>query len=222
MSADAAPEGVREPRGPAAPAPTERGRSNREAIEKAAWELFSERPYRDVRVAEIAARAGVSMGSFYSYFDSKQALFRVAAARAAEQMSSFPRFDPDNPTRNPVKDMAYGLRQYFLSCERNRTIASSIDQAGPADDEVRRSRRGNLMRSAKLMERWITDLQSRGICDADVDPWLTALALQSMAVTLAYDQLINREQPQDIDALVRAVVPIWAKAVGLERWLERS
>jgi hypothetical protein len=43
-----------------------------------------------------------------------------------------------------------------------------------------------------------------------------------MTVQLAYDQLVYREQPQDVDALVDAVVPIWAKAVGLYRWLPKS
>jgi hypothetical protein len=43
-----------------------------------------------------------------------------------------------------------------------------------------------------------------------------------MTVNLAYDQLVHRDTPQDVDALVGAVVPIWARAVGLERWLPRT
>lgn len=221
MSADTAPEGVPDLRGSAERAPGERGRSNREALEEAAWEVFSETPYRHVRVAEIAARAGVSMGTFYSYFDSKEALFRVAAARALEDMFDYPRQDPDNAERNPVQDLAFGMRQYFLACRRNRTIARSIEQVYMLDDEIRLNRRGTLMRGAKRLERWILGLQSQGICDAGIDPWLTALALQFMSVNLAYDQLVQRERPQDLDALVAAVVPIWAKAVGMERWLQK-
>jgi hypothetical protein len=30
---------------------------------------------------------------------------------------------------------------------------------------------------------------------------------------------VHRDQPQHIDPLVDAVTPIWARAVGLERWL---
>ena len=40
----------------------------------AATELFSERAYSSVGVAEIAARAGVQKGSFYYFFPSKEAL----------------------------------------------------------------------------------------------------------------------------------------------------
>jgi AcrR family transcriptional regulator len=219
MSADAAPEGIRELREPAERAPVPRGRSNREALEDAAWEVFSEQPYGEVRIAEIAARAGVSMGTFYSYFDSKESLFRVAASRALDELFSYPRQDPDNPQRHPVRDLAYSIRSYFLVCRRNRVIAQSIELVWSQDDGVRRNRRGTLMRGAKRLEQWIIDLQDKGICDPSVNPWLTALALQSMTVQLAYDQLVYREQPQDVDSLVDAVVPIWAKAVGLYRWL---
>jgi AcrR family transcriptional regulator len=222
MSADAAPEGIRELRGPADRAPAPRGRSNREALEDAAWEVFSEQPYADVRIAEVAARAGVSMGTFYSYFDSKESVFRIAAGRALDELYSYPRQDPDNPHRNPIRDLSYSIRNYFRVCLGNRVIARSIEQVWSQDDGVRRNRRGTLMRGAKRLERWITDLQDKGICDPSVNPWLTALALQSMTVQLAYDQLVYREQPQDVDALVEAVVPIWAKAVGLYRWLPKS
>jgi TetR/AcrR family transcriptional regulator, transcriptional repressor for nem operon len=46
----------------------------RERLVAAATELFSERAYSSVGVAEIAARAGVQKGSFYHFFPSKEAL----------------------------------------------------------------------------------------------------------------------------------------------------
>ena len=46
----------------------------RERLVAAATELFSERAYSSVGVAEIAARAGVQKGSFYYFFPSKEAL----------------------------------------------------------------------------------------------------------------------------------------------------
>jgi TetR/AcrR family transcriptional repressor of nem operon len=46
----------------------------RERLVAAGTELFSERAYSSVGVAEIAARAGVQKGSFYYFFPSKEAL----------------------------------------------------------------------------------------------------------------------------------------------------
>jgi AcrR family transcriptional regulator len=219
MAADAVPGGMSEPHGSAERTLTGRGQSTREHLVEVAWEVFSDKPYRHVRIAEIAARAGVSTGSFYSYFDSKEALFRVVAAEALDRMFSHDRVDPDNPEQNPVRDLAYAMRQFFLSCLRNRVIALSIEQVRLIDNDVRLNRRGTLMQGAKRIDRWVRNLQEQGVCDPGIDPWFTALALQSMAVNLAYDQLVFRDRPQDIDALVAAATPIWARAVGLERWL---
>jgi AcrR family transcriptional regulator len=198
---------------------TPRAPSTRDRLVEAACEVFGEKPFGAARIAEISARAGVSTGSFYSYFDSKEALFGVVAARALDDLHSFPWRDPGNPDGNPVRDVAYGIRHYFLTCLRHRVVAQSIEHVRLVDDEVRMIRRGTLMRGAKRIERWVAALQDEGICDPGVDPWFTALALQSMTVSVAYDQLVHRDQPQDIDPLVDAVTPIWARAVGLERWL---
>jgi hypothetical protein len=54
------------------------------------------------------------------------------------------------------------------------------------------------------------------VCSPHIDPWYTALALQAMNVSVAYDQLVHRDEADDIDAFVAAVTPIWARAVGLD------
>lgn len=195
------------------------GRSTHDRLVDAAWDVFVKQPYDNVRIAEVAARANVSTGSFYSYFESKEALFREVALRALDEMYSYDRRDPDNTQRNPVRDIAYGIRQYYLVCYRLRTIAQSIEQVHVLDDEVRVTRRGTLMRGAKRIEQLIARFQAEGICDPSVDAWLTALALQTMTIQLGYDQLVYRDQPQDIDSLVATVTPIWARSIGLERWL---
>src|SRR4051794_27037379 len=49
----------------------------RDAVVKAARELFMERDYAEVSTAEILARAGVSRGALYHHFSSKQELYRA-------------------------------------------------------------------------------------------------------------------------------------------------
>jgi len=46
-------------------------------ITAAAFEVFAEKGYARARVQEVAARAGVSKGLLYLYFDTKQALFKA-------------------------------------------------------------------------------------------------------------------------------------------------
>jgi AcrR family transcriptional regulator len=48
-----------------------------EEITAAALELFSERGYAATRLEDVAARAGVSKGTLYLYFENKEELFKA-------------------------------------------------------------------------------------------------------------------------------------------------
>jgi AcrR family transcriptional regulator len=59
---------------------TERGRRTlRKLLDAAALE-FGERGFHDASIAGVTARAGASIGTFYVYFDSKEAIFRALVA----------------------------------------------------------------------------------------------------------------------------------------------
>ena len=66
-SIDRASQG-REPR-------TERGRRTQRAILDAAAAEFGEKGFHESSIVSITIRAGVALGSFYTYFESKEALF---------------------------------------------------------------------------------------------------------------------------------------------------
>ncbi len=50
-------------------------------IVRAAIELFAEHGYAATRMQEIAERAGITAGTVYRYFESKEALFRASIAQ---------------------------------------------------------------------------------------------------------------------------------------------
>jgi AcrR family transcriptional regulator len=56
---------------------TERGRRTQRALLDAAAAEFGEKGFHDSSVVSITSRAGVALGSFYTYFESKDALFRA-------------------------------------------------------------------------------------------------------------------------------------------------
>lgn len=67
---DAAAAGEREPR-------TERGRKTLRRLIDAAAAEFGERGYHEAAITGITQRAGVALGSFYTYFESKEEVFRA-------------------------------------------------------------------------------------------------------------------------------------------------
>ena len=50
-------------------------RSRRDTLLKIGERLFSEHGYRDVSIKDITSSAGLGMGSFYTYFSSKEAFY---------------------------------------------------------------------------------------------------------------------------------------------------
>lgn len=47
----------------------------RQALKTAAYDVFSKKGYKKAGISEIAKRASVAVGSFYNYYDGKEAIF---------------------------------------------------------------------------------------------------------------------------------------------------
>ncbi len=56
---------------------TRRGRKTRNKLLEAAEIEFGERGYHEASISEITRRAGVALGTFYVYFESKEEVFRA-------------------------------------------------------------------------------------------------------------------------------------------------
>lgn len=56
---------------------TRRGRETRDKLLDAAEKEFGERGFHDAAISGITQRAGVALGTFYVYFDSKEEIFRA-------------------------------------------------------------------------------------------------------------------------------------------------
>lgn len=65
---------------------TERGRKTLRKLLDAAAEEFGEKGFHEASVSSITRRAGMALGSFYTYFDSKDALFRALVVDMSEKV----------------------------------------------------------------------------------------------------------------------------------------
>ena len=69
-SSGAAASADKEPR-------TERGRKTLRRLREAAASEFGERGFHEAAITGITQRAGVALGTFYTYFESKEEVFRA-------------------------------------------------------------------------------------------------------------------------------------------------
>jgi AcrR family transcriptional regulator len=196
---------------------TQRGRNTRAKLLATAREIFNRVAFSDVRITDITAKAGVASGTFYTYFDSKEEIFRDVAAQALHDMATAADRPEGDTERDPARQMEAATRRYFESVRRNARIAHSIEEIQDREPGVGRARRDTLVVGVKRIERWIRRLQREGVSDADLDPWATALALHAMNVSVAYDHLVHRNAPEETEALLRATMRIWCATLGLRR-----
>ena len=119
--ADAETGGTKTPR-------TERGRRTLRALLDAAADEFGEKGFHDAAIAKIAERAGIAIGSFYTYFDSKEAIFRALVRDMSRQVK-----EHVVPTILRAPDRLSGERagiEAFIDFVRHhKALYTIIDQA---------------------------------------------------------------------------------------------
>lgn len=170
----------------------------RQALLGAARMLVSERGREPVAIQDITGRAGVGLGTFYNYFDSKESIFEAVLAdmRVAFNASL-------DEVRRPVKDPAMLVAITLKYC---------LQQA--LDDEEW----NGFVKNAGLTGEHTTLTQDREQCLADVrrgiaagrfrveDPTFAASLIMGM-VRHAYDEIkATRMERRAIDDTIRYVL----------------
>lgn len=132
---------------------TRRGRRTRANVVTAAKQVFERTPFTDARIIDITNQAGTASGTFYTYFDSKEQIFREVASEVLAEMSAAPARDPENVEGDPIRDIAHASREYFKACLRNAGIARSIEQVTSRDGAVAQARHKTLLHGVRRSER---------------------------------------------------------------------
>jgi AcrR family transcriptional regulator len=177
----------------------ERSRRSYLALIQAATDLFSAHPYDAVGTPEIAQRAGVSVGTFYRYFDDKHEVYLEITRRT--MLSAY-------------RDTIEGLGpDKFVGRARHETIADTIDvlfehvlsrpqlsrsftEMSLRDPDVAALRRAFETVSIQRLTVLISAIVPRSIIP---DPEATAYVLYGSAMQCAYG-LAEHTGPAPIEA----------------------
>lgn len=121
---------------------SEKGRRTRALLLRAARSVFERDGYADARVTDIASAAGVSHGSFYTYFESKLHIFRELSAEVTAEMLealAVPAADEDGLTDFPTR-LDVSNRHFLDVYRKNAGLMKLIEQQAGVDPEVGRTR----------------------------------------------------------------------------------
>lgn len=116
---------------------TARGQRTMRKILDAAREEFGERGFADSSIVGITQRAGVALGTFYTYFDSKETLFQALVRDMSTQVR-----DNVGPALARGKDgldaERCALEAFLRFAREHRDIYRIIDQSEFVDPEAYR------------------------------------------------------------------------------------
>jgi AcrR family transcriptional regulator len=177
-----------------------RAKEKKTRILEVAFDLFSEQGYESVGMRDIAAAAGVSVGTVYAYFADKKMVFVEVFVLYSEELknSIFEHIHEGLSDYRDIEEFVYGLIHRFFNIFRNRLkVHRDLILLSLADDYVRSAysafeRRGEESIMATFIERFgdritLTDPEAtRFVIHKTID--------EIVQYTLFYDVPIDRER----------------------------
>lgn len=191
---------------------TERGRKTLRKLLDASAIEFGEKGFHEASVSSITRRAGVALGSFYTYFDSKDALFRALVADMSDAVKSSAR-SALRPDMSALQIEEAALGAFLRFAGEHREVYRIIDEAEFVDPS---SYRRHYETIAELItERLAAGASAGEFRDGlgEVEAW--ALMGMNVFVGLKYAVWANEsspDSPEDVAAAVNTLL-----AIGIAR-----
>ena len=117
---------------------TERGRRTLRKLLDASAIEFGEKGFHEASVSSITRRAGVALGTFYTYFDSKDALFRALVQDMSDNVMSSAR-SALSSDMNALEIEEAALAAFLRFAREHKEIYRIIDEAEFVDPASYRS-----------------------------------------------------------------------------------
>jgi AcrR family transcriptional regulator len=195
-----------------------KGAETRARLIEVAKQVFEEDGFLAARISDISKRAGLSHGSFYHYFDSKEQIFREVAETQERLLTASP---PAGSVSAPAPDshrerIRRANRRYLEQYRDEARIMGLIEQVSRYDEPVRAVRAATQKHFADRAERSIRRLQEEGAADPAIDPAIAAMALGAMVARFAELWLVQRYSDYDFEETVEQLTALWCNALRLK------
>jgi AcrR family transcriptional regulator len=200
---------------PAAAPRSRKGAQTRARLLDAAKHVFEGSGFLEARISDIAEQAGLSHGSFYHYFDSKEQIFREVA-ETQEALLTVPANDDVDPASLSERERIFRANRLYLERYRdNAKIMGVIEEVSRYDAPVNEARMRRQKHFADRAESAVRRLQEAGRASAEVNPEIAALALGSMVARTAELWLVEDWGDYELDAVAEQLTLLWANGIGL-------
>ena len=168
-----------------------RGQATRQKLLDCLSEMLSSSPYRDVKVIDVARKAGTSPATFYQYFpDVEGAVLEIAEQMATEGGQLTELLEGRSWVGKAGWQTAQELVDGFLEFWRKNDAILRVVDLGAAEGDKRFYKlRMKILNSVNnSLSDAVAELQSKGKVDKDVNPAAVAGSLVAMLAAVASHQ----------------------------------
>ncbi|MFE5189488.1 TetR family transcriptional regulator [Streptomyces sp. NPDC056628] len=168
-----------------------RGQATRQKLLDCLSEMLSSSPYRDVKVIDVARKAGTSPATFYQYFpDVEGAVLELAEQMATEGAELTALVEGRSWVGKAGWQTAQNLVEGFLDFwRRNEAILRVVDLGASEGDKRFYKIRMKILNSVNnSLADAVAQLQAKGRVDKDVNPAAIAGSLVAMLAAVASHQ----------------------------------
>ena len=168
-----------------------RGQETRQKLLDCLSEMLSSSPYRDVKVIDVARKAGTSPATFYQYFpDVEGAVLEIAEQMATEGAALTELLEGRSWAGKAGWQTAQELVDGFLDFWRKNDAILRVVDLGAAEGDKRFYKlRMKILNSVNnSLADAVAELQAKGRVDKDVNPAAVAGSLVAMLAAVASHQ----------------------------------
>ena len=182
---------------------TKRGRETRDKLLEAAENEFGERGFHEAAISGITQRAGVALGTFYVYFDSKEEIFRALVSHMghltrqwiAERIAE----SPDRLTAE-----RRGIQAFFEFVRRHGNLYQIISEAQfVAEDAYREYYTAFADAYRQNLERAADD---KDIREGDYEVWAWALIGMTVFLGMRFAAWDDSRSSEEMAATVADLI----------------
>lgn len=191
---------------------TDRGRRTRIALIDAARIVFEDKGFDGTRMGDIAEAAGVSHGTVYTWFDTKEALLAAVADSVVADLYQAMATPAGATARDRIEQ---ANRTYLDSYRDHARLLDVVEQASITHPEFRVLLTDLRATHVKRVTGTIRRLQKDGLAHATLDPAIASAALCAMVEGFARHWFGRGEVYDEVEA-VNTLTDLWAAALQLQ------
>jgi AcrR family transcriptional regulator len=182
---------------------TERGRRTLRKLLDAAAHEFGEKGFHDTSISGITGRAGVALGTFYTYFDSKEELFRELVRDLSGRVGTEAR-SALTGNLSALDTERAALQAFLAFARRHKEIYRIIDEAEFVDPASFRQHYENT--ANRIHERLKAGMASGELRDDLEEAHAWAIMGMNVFLGLRYAVLDDGRPDSDIAALANSIL----------------